>query len=270
MQRCLIGLFKLLPLWLLYGLMCLVIPFYVLIDSKGRRASRAFYRRLGHSRAGSLRMAWLNMFNMGKVVLDRFAAYAGKSFEIVGEGLEIYDRMSRGENGAILLSAHTGNYEMVGYLLPSRKPMSVLVYGGETSTVMENRSRLFSKTSIRMVKVEEDMSHLFKLNAALASGEFVSLPADRVYGSSKTVRSRFLGEEASFPAGPFKLAKSRDVPVYAVHVMKEGLRRYRVYMDRLPADGGAQEMADAYCASLERTVRKYPLQWYNFFDFWKQ
>ena len=141
--------------------------------------------------------------------------------------------------------------------------------------MMENRAALFGETNVRMVPVSEDLSHIFALNNALADGEIASVPGDRVFGSQKTVQSRFFGDPASFPAGPFTLAVQRDVPVLLVFVMKEGRRDYKVLLDTLPAPEGEtkqariQSLADAYAARLEAIVRAYPDQWYNFFDFWK-
>ena len=57
--------------------------------------------------------------------------------------------------------------------------------------------------------------------------------------------------------------------------MKEGRRRYKVLLERLPEPAGVtrqervQSLADAYASALEAVVRRYPDQWYNFYDFWK-
>jgi predicted LPLAT superfamily acyltransferase len=57
--------------------------------------------------------------------------------------------------------------------------------------------------------------------------------------------------------------------------MKEGRRKYKVLLERLPEPEGetrqerVQFLADAYASALEAVVRQYPDQWYNFYDFWK-
>jgi predicted LPLAT superfamily acyltransferase len=201
--------------------------------------------------------------------------YAGKTFPVHVEGLQHFQRLSRLPAPFVQLSSHVGNYEMVGYSLVSPKPINALVFAGETATVMQNRAQLFGATNVRMVPVSEDLSHIFSLNNALADGEIASLPGDRVFGSKKTVQCRFFGEPAPFPAGPFTLAVQREAPVLLVFVMKEGRRRYKVLLERLPDPEGAtrqervQFLADAYAAALEAVVRQYPDQWYNFYDFWK-
>ena len=268
MQKSHIGLNRISPLWFLYGIMALVIPFYVLFDGKARRASWSFFRkRIGY---GPLKSAWhvyLNMFNMGMVVLDRFAAYAGKEFRIDIEEPNIYPIWCQDKEGFAILSSHVGNYEIAGYSLHSPKRMNVLVYAGETATVMANRERMFDSTNIRMVKVQEDLSHLFQLNNALADGEIVSLPADRVFGSSKAVKCSFLGADATFPAGPFTLVHSREAKALVAFSVKTGLRSYKAMFH--PIEGNSvQELAQAFASELETVVRQWPNQWYNFYDFW--
>ena len=275
MQRTLIRLFRMLPLEVLYAVMALVIPFYMLFG-KGFKASYGFYRkRLGYGPFKSFIHVYLNEFSFGQVVLDRFAAYAGKAFRMNVPRMDLFESLCAGPEGFVQLSSHVGNYEMVGYTLTAPKRLNALVFGGETATIMENRARLFGQTHVRMVPVSEDLSHIFILNSALADGEIVSLPGDRVFGSQKTVECLFFGQKAKFPAGPFILAVQRQVPVLTVFVMKEKRQEFRVFLEveQVPEKGTKQErihaLADAYARRLEEIVRLYPDQWYNFYDFWK-
>ena len=275
MQRTLIRLFRFLPLGVLYGCMALVIPFYMLFGTGFRPAYSFFRKRMGYNAVKAFAHVYLNEFEFGKVVMDRFAAFSGKKFRMNVPRMDLFDGLCRGEEGFIQLSSHVGNYEMIGYTLVSPKRLNALVFSGETATVMENRAALFGQTNVRMVPVSQDLSHIFTLNGALADGEIVSMPGDRVFGSKKTVECTFFGEKAKFPAGPFTLAVQREAPVLTVFAMKEGRREYKVYLDILPVSDAEskqdriQALADAYAARLESIVRAYPDQWYNFFDFWK-
>ena len=275
MQRSLIRMFRVLPLGVLYGCMALVIPFYMLFR-KGFKASYRFFRkRMGYGAVKSFLHVYKNEFEFGKVVLDRFAAFAGKKFDMDVPRMDLFQELCAGEEGFVQLSSHVGNYEMVGYSLISPKRINALVFSGETATVMQNRALLFGETNVQMVPVSEDLSHIFALNNALADGEIASLPGDRVFGSQKTVECRFFGAPAPFPAGPFTLAVQRNVPILCVFVMKEGRRAYKVLLEMLPEPEGMtkaeriQALADAYARTLEAVVRQYPDQWYNFYDFWK-
>lgn len=277
MQRSLLSIVKVCPLWLSYGIMSLVIPFYVLFDGRGRRASYRFFRkRMGYGSVHSCACVFRNMYGMGKLVIDRFSAYAGKRFRMNADGREYFDDLAANPGAFIMLGSHLGNFEMVGYMLPSPRTIKVLVYAGEKAAIMQNRTRMFAAGRIEMVLAKDDMSHLFTLNNALADGEIVSLPADRPYGSKKVFRLPFLGADASFPQGPFTMAVLRNTPVIVPFAFKESRESYRLVVRRLemPQEGTSAErakaLASSYVSMLETMARRYPEQWYNFFDFWAE
>ena len=97
-----------------------------------------------------------------------------------------------------------------------------------------------------------------------------------IYGSQKNVSCRFFDTEAHFPLGPFALAAQRSLPVLQVSVMKERYKHYHVHINdiahdidpALPIRQRSAIMAQRFADGLEDIVRKYPTQWYNYFDFW--
>lgn len=234
-----------------------------------------FRQRLGYS---SLRAFWYTYLNYGifaQAVIDKFAMYAGRRFDIEVDGLAFFQQLASQPDGFVILSSHVGNYEIAGYsLVSSEKRLNALVYSGEKESVMKNRNKMFVQTNIHMISVRKDMSHLYDINNALANGEIVSIPSDRIWGSSKSISIPFLRCEADFPVGPFHVAALRGQEVLVVHVMKIAVKRYKVYVKPLAYDKHAprQEQIEAlarqYVTELERMLRQYPTQWYNYFDFW--
>ena len=278
MQRAMVKLFRFLPLPLAYACMAPVIPFYMLFDRRAYQASYRFFRkRMGWGPLHAFFGVYANEFRLGQVVVDRFALYAGRSFQLQNEEMPVFTRLSEAEPGFVQLGSHTGNFELVGYMLRSIKKMGTLVFSGETETVMQQRAAMFARTNVEMVPVSDDLSHLFRLNEILRDGGIVSMPGDRVFGSQKTFACPFFGEPAPFPAGPFILAAQRSVPMVAVFVMKEGVHRYHIFVRQigetvdpaLPSRVRAEAMAKEFAACLEGVVRQYPAQWFNFYDFWK-
>lgn len=278
MQRSLIFLFHLFPLWFIYGVMALVVPFYMLFGRKGYRAMYSlFHDCFGYGAWKSFWLVYSNHFRFGQVILDRFGVYAGKKYHFINEGQELMDELETHPEGFILLSSHVGNYEIAGYSLkPKRKKFNALVFAGETATVMENRRRMLERNNMSMILVKEDISHLFAINTALDNGEIVSMPADRIFGSQKNVECEFLGKPARFPLGGFAMAVQKDVEVLAVFVMKEGMKTYHAFVRKLECDrmaGKREQMAQLaqnFAKDLETIVRRYPTQWFNYFDFWQQ
>ena len=275
MQRALIVLFKVVPLEVMYGLMALVVPFYMVFNRKGYKAMYNFFcRRVGKGPLAAVWHVYLNHFAFGQVVLDRFASYAGHRFKITVEGNEHFLRLTEQEGGFLMLSSHVGNYEQAGYMLRSdRKQFHALIYAGESKVVMNGRRGRFADKQINMIPVLPDMSHLFRINQLLDEGQIVSMPADRCFGSAKSVTCDFLGAPARFPLGPFATAVQKEVPALAVAVMKEGVRKYKAYVIPLHVGEGnrrerMERMARKFAAALEGIVRRYPHQWYNYYEFW--
>lgn len=269
MQRTLIHWFKHTSLYIPYWCMGWMIPFYMLFGHKGYLASYRFYRRrFGMNSLKAFGYVYLNHFRFGQIIIDRFAAYAGHQFRFEVEGQELFDRLERGERGFIQLSSHVGNYELAGYsLVPEHKVFNVLVFAGETETVMASRARMFASHGVRMVPVCSDLSHVFRLNEALRSGDIVSIPGDRVFGSPRSVVCDFLGGKAKFPLGPFAMASQRNVPLLAVFVMKTGVKSYKIYVRELRGETRA-DLCQGFATELETIIQKYPTQWFNFYDFW--
>lgn len=276
MQKALIVVFKVVPMEVVYGVMALVVPFYMLFNHKGYTSMYHFFRRrLGKKPLSAFWHVYLNHFAFGQVVLDRFATYAGRRFKLEIDGNENFLRLCEGEKGFVMLSSHVGNYELAGYMLRSdRKSFNALVYAGESATVMSERNKQFAGSNIHMIPVHADMSHLFIINKSLDDGNIVSMPADRCFGSTKSVPCQFFGATAQFPLGPFATAVQKEVPALAVMVMKEGAHSYRAFVRQLPVDTTLPHrkqmaaLAQSFATTLEEIVRRYPHQWYNYYEFW--
>jgi predicted LPLAT superfamily acyltransferase len=124
-------------------------------------------------------------------------------------------------------------------------------------------------SSIKLILIKDDLSHIFEVNAALARNEIVCITGDRYIEGSKFLTEKLLGEDAKFPAGPFLIASRLNVPVLFVYVMKEANKHYHLYARRSKAKHrDAQALLKEYTESVSWMLNKYPLQWFNYFDFW--
>lgn len=253
-----------------------VIPFCLVFSSGAKTTWHYFRHRQKYGRWKSFRMTYVNHVLFAQVVIDKFAMYAGKKMQLKVENYDLFKQLAAHREGFVMLSAHIGNYEMAGYeLVSDRKPFNALVYAQEKEAVMQGRTSLFTGNNIRMIPITSNMSYLFKIDRALGNGEIVSIPADRVFGSTKTVTVSLLGADARLPFGPFSVPAMRELDVIAVNVMKTSIKGYTAYVTRLEYDKQAprkrqvQQLADSYARELERMLTLYPAQWYNYFEFWK-
>lgn len=276
MHKWLIRMLRYIDVRILYGFVSIcVIPICLLVNPSCGIAYRYFRRRHGYGIAKAAWKTYVNHCLFGQVVVDKFAMYAGKKFRVDVEGYERFLALAERKEGFIQLSAHVGNYEIAGYSLKAeKKKFNALVFFGEKESVMRNRMKLFAKTNINMISIRPDMGHLFEIVEALNNGETVSMPADRIFGSEKKLTYPFLGTEADFPYGPFSIATLHGLDAVTVNVVKTGSKRYKIIVTSLPYDKNAphreqiKQLSQAYVDELQRVVKLYPTQWYNYFDFW--
>ena len=280
MQKSLVWSLGWLPLPFVYcGMAIFVVPFYMLFNRQGYLSQYHFFRqRFRRSPLRAFFDVYLNHFRFGQIILDRFAFYGGRRFKLIVEGNERFMAMAREPQGFMQLGAHVGNFELAGYMLTQdSKPINALVFGGETGTVMENRTRVFEHQNLRLILTGDGMDHIFELNRALADGEIVSMHGDRVFGSQKTVQATVLDAPALLPLGPFLLAATREVPVFCTFVMKETVNTYHIFVRLLDIDASqatsvrkrAAALAQAFADNLSDIVRRYPHQWLNYYEFWQ-
>lgn len=281
MQRALVRCLGWVNLPLAYACMALVVPFYMLFNHQGYISQyHYFHRRFGHNALRSFCDVYLNHFRFGQIILDRFAFYGGARFHLIQEGNERFMKRCEDEGGFMQIGSHVGNFELAGYMLSQdKKTINALVFGGETSTVMQNRTRVFAHQNLRLITPNGSIDHIFEVNRALVDGEIVSMHGDRVFGSQKTVRCTVLGAEAQLPLGPYILATTREVPVFCTFVMKEKVHTYHLFVYELQLPDEVKDkaikvraaaLAQAYADRLTEILRRYPHQWLNYYAFWDE
>ena len=278
MHKSLIWIFAHVNLRLVYAFMAVfVIPFYMLFAHKGYISMYHFFRqRMKYGVLKSFAYVYRNHYRFGQVILDRFAVYAGKKFDFTIEGNDLFVNLCEQEPGFMVLSSHVGNYELAGYAFhATKKKFNALVFSGEAKVVMENRQRVLGGHNINMIPMSADMSHVILMNDALQSGEIVSIPGDRIFGSPRFLECEFFGEKAKFPLGPYAIASRKKTEVLAIFVMKESVYHYRVFvrkintdMTGLKRDEKAAQLAQSFASEIEDVVRRYPEQWFNYYEFW--
>jgi len=278
MHRALVRLLAHMPLGFAYFLMCFALPIYMVAHPKATRAIWRYFRlRHGYGPLKSFCHLWANHYDFGCVVLDRFATYAGKPFNVKVVTRNHYKDLAEEGKGFIMISSHVGNHEMAGYAFKAETPLNVLVYAGEAEAMKKGREEILSKNNIKVIPIsEDDFSHVFQLKEAVQNGEVVDIHGDRIFGSTKSFSVDVLGAKASLPQGPFMLASALGIPAISVFCMKTSSRKFDVYVHRLDDDASykgktsdrAKHLAERYAQTLTETLESYPNQWYNFYEFW--
>jgi lauroyl/myristoyl acyltransferase len=172
--------------------------------------------------------------------------------------------------GAVLVTAHLGNWELGGRLLAVRggAPRTHVVLSAEEDAALERDLRV-NAPELRFVTRSHPTSTLGLL-AALRRGEAVAMQGDRPTGERGDRLVSFFGSPAAFPIGPFVLARAAGAPVVPAFCTMAPDGRYRIDVGSPIWVKSGEELAglESMVGALERAVRAHPTQWFNFFDVW--
>lgn len=121
------------------------------------------------------------------------------------------------------------------------------------------------------------------LKEKLDRGEWIAIVGDRIAvnpqrgGEWRVCWSRFMGQAAPFPQGPFILASILRCPVDLIFALRQqGKLRIHcepfadpLLLPRAERQNALQQAIDRYAERLEHYALQSPLDWFNFFDFWQ-
>jgi len=259
-----------------------VLMWYVLTQPRARRASGGYLARAGaaHGVMGVLR----HFGAFAEAILDKMLLWGGL-FDFARVRLHgaapLLEMVQQGR-GALLVCSHLGNLDLCRALslrTPGLK-VTVLVHTRHAQAFNDMLAKLDPRSQLNLMQVT-DMSPAMamQLSERIGRGEFVVIAGDRVPVSDnpRVALAPFLGQEAAFPVGPWVMASVLGCPAYAMfatrsedggHELHFELLRDRVSLPRRGRDEALAELAGDYAARLERHVRRAPLEWFNFYDFW--
>lgn len=225
--------------------------------------------RLARRMARNHAYAWVDFFFFGQ----RPAAEALDHFERL-EGAEHLEHALRG--GAILLTAHAGNYELGGLLLREKGIQIHTVYKPDRFAAVERlRNRVRAQGGVAGVPVDGVGFSTLPLLKLLRGGRVVGMQGDRDFNLTG-LPLPFFGRQAYFPKGPWELAAMTGAPVIVSFFRSDAQRRFHAtFYEPIHVGGGRGERQAAiaagmarYVAILEDLVRRHPDQWYCFYPFW--
>ena len=260
-----------------YLLLHFVIAYFCLFSPRNSQATYYYLRkRQGYSKIKSFFGIYKSYYSFGQTLVDKLAISSGlkERFTYDFDGTELIEQLLKAGKGGILISAHVGNFEVSEFFFDVvdgdiDDKISLVTWDQEHQKIKEYMERVTSKSTIKFILIKEDMSHIFEIHQAISDGEIVCFTGDRYIPGAKFLEEELMGAKAKFPLGPYLLASRLKVPVLFVYVMKESRKHYQLYARSVEVKrGDAQGILKAYTQNLEWVLKKYPFQWFNFFDFW--
>ena len=263
---------------------CILVPvvaYFFISSPRARRASARFLSRIPNQSHG-VKAVFQHLYVFATVTLDRVYFLNGRldlfNIEIKDENNVALGTAASGA-GLFLMGAHFGSFESVRSIArdyPSLK-MVLLMYE-------ENARNIKQLLHAINPNVEQDIISLGQARAMLQvkekinEGALIGVLADRSLEAVGNTRVNFLGFEANFPTGPFRLAAMLQHPVYFMTGVFEGGNRYSVHLEPIVDFSISAENKDTavnqavlrYVELLEKHCKNAPYNWFNYFDFWQE
>jgi KDO2-lipid IV(A) lauroyltransferase len=215
------------------------------------------YRELGRVAVEYPRMPELAKAPLGEVVA-----------EIVG--LEHLESLRAAGRGALLMTGHFGNFELLGASLARLHPVDFVVRRLANPRVERWIQALRERAGVGTIATDARPRRIFE---SLRANHWVAVLADQDARRSG-VFVPFMGRPASTSAGPARIAVASGAPI----VMGFGVRladgRHRVTVEPPLVPHGEEpdpvlDLTVRHVARLEEWVRRHPAQWLWLHRRWK-
>lgn len=193
-------------------------------------------------------------------------------------GTEYIDELEKRQPGAILLTAHMGNYDVAAPLFAQRirRPIHLVRTPERVreAQAFEKGRRDQQVTGNFIIHYNEPGNMLgVTLAQAIGAGGIVAIQGDRILFDVSPMTVPFKdGVEWKVPRGPFMLAQVARTAIHPVFIIRMGWRRYRVQAEpaiemrvqerdreRVQRDGAVR-----WNAVLRRLIVQHWRQWFVF------
>lgn len=196
---------------------------------------------------------------------------------IVGiEGKEAFLAERKNQRGAILVTAHFGNFEVgLAAMREIEERVHVVFQRDRQSRFEKIRSQLHHNLGIIETPIDDGMASWLALRDALQADAVVMLQGDRVMPGQRSLDVPCFDAHLALPIGPAKLAMMTGAPLVPVFAVRDSQKNaesgvkvrggVRIVLGEpieVP-DAGAVESATVQMgAAIEKIVAQHPEQWH--------
>lgn len=258
----------------------LIAGYYFVCAPRERRWMREYLRRaLG--REPHARDRFRQIMTFATCTHDRIYLLAERYrlFEVSVHGEPLMNDIVAAGDGAILMGAHMGSFEMLRWVGERRSGLglAMAMYEDNARKVNAMLAALAPRHPPEIIALGR-IDAMLQIRARLDQGALVGMLADRSLGEEGLLPVTFLGATAYLPTGPMRAAAMLRRRVIFMLGLYRGSNRYHVVFEPLAdfsATPGCQRPAAIeaaiarYAALLEQYCRSDPYNWFNFFDFWR-
>jgi KDO2-lipid IV(A) lauroyltransferase len=252
---------------------------FYLMRSARHRTLRHLTMAFGHEKSASEihRIAKQVFLNMGVHAADavRIPRITQNDIHelITAEGYEQLDSLSTKNESTILLTAHFGNWELLG-AWGAKRGYKVKVIGAAQSNQWLDQMVVGARDAAGYESITRG-ANTREIVRALAQGYFLGVLIDEDT-KVDSVFVRFFNQWARTPAGPVRLARKYGLKIIPAFIRLRSDDTYHVQiMDPLPLVFTGDKRRDLIvntqmcCDACEATIRKHPEQWLWMMRRWK-
>ena len=191
------------------------------------------------------------------------------------QGREYLDAALARGKGVIGLSAHLGNFPLMGAkLVQEGYPCASFIYGTNEARVVKLFFDIGHHLGISLIPTSPSHASVRKSLKWLRENKVLCIQADR--NSPQGVFVDFFGYSAATPIGPVVLAKRTGATVLPMFVVREMTSKHRIIFGppvELEVTGNKEKdilvNSAKFTKIIESYVKKYPEQWLWAYRRWK-
>ncbi len=290
--RLLLTLYRFGGKWLIMLSLAPVLAYFFLKDRNARSASLQFLQQVHQykgaqspfKRTPGYWQSYQHFWQFALAALAKIDGWLGRIAQdsVTYGGNLSFETIVYSGKGAVLIGSHLGNQEVCRALVHSKYPVRINILAHTRHTAAFNRilKESNSDVDLHLIEVTELTPAVsVMLSECIERGELVVIVGDRISAQApeRSVWADFLGKPAPFAIGPWVLASVLQCPVYLMFCLKQpgGYNlMFEPFAERIdiPRKQRQQELtrlAQSYATVLETVACRYPLQWFNFYDFWQ-
>ena len=185
------------------------------------------------------------------------------------EGIDYLKNVVK-ESGAILLTAHIGNWELGGMILSSLGFHSIAIalnhsYGKVNDFFIKRRK----EKGIEVIHLGLSIRKCFQ---GLKEKKLIAILGDRDFSNSG-YEMDFLGKTKMIPRGPAVLAKKANVPIIPAFAVRRNFNYITIKVFPpiyIAQNDDERQIMSKFVKIIEQQIYEHPTQWLMFREFWKE
>ncbi|MEG3767583.1 acyltransferase [Alteromonas sp. 14N.309.X.WAT.G.H12] len=272
-------------------LMCVMAPvvlYFYLSGKQARKASETFRLRAAKLNGQVNTGFWggyKHFLTFSNAAFDKIDAWLGRISvaDLTYTNEALFQHIRTSGKGAIFIGSHLGNLEVCRALNAHKyaSPINVLVFTQNAIKFNSLLQKIHPDVRINMMEVSNITPALMiQLRDKIDQGESLVIVGDRtsVSVSGRVSYVDFMGFPAPFSQGPFILASLLECPVYLLFCLREKTGYHMIFehfstpltLPRKDRQSHLDEVIARFAQRLAFYAAQYPMQWFNFYDFWQQ